>query len=221
LKGINGARLTHNHTRYYLCPSRLFHPHLPLAYSLALPPLSRPLSARLTHPLHPLPLTLAHCITRQYHYVLQSLTLWREVTHDMFKLWILAEDDLLESGNNYRLKYAFPLPLFLLLFPLPIFLPLFLFLLFLSLLPFPSSFPFFLSLLSFSFFPFPSFLFLLSFSFFPFPSLLSLLSFPFFPFPSFLSLLSFPFFPFPSFLSLLFPPFFPLFLFILVCNLAF
>eukprot|EP00026_Physarum_polycephalum_P003687 Phypoly_transcript_03700.p1 GENE.Phypoly_transcript_03700~~Phypoly_transcript_03700.p1 ORF type:complete len:686 (+),score=119.73 Phypoly_transcript_03700:176-2233(+) len=47
---------------------------------------------------------LTHNHSRQYHYVLQSLTLWREVTHDMFKLWILAEDDLLESGNNYRLK---------------------------------------------------------------------------------------------------------------------
>lgn len=47
---------------------------------------------------------LTHNHTRQYHYVLQSLTLWREVTHDMFKLWILAEDDLLESGNTYRLK---------------------------------------------------------------------------------------------------------------------
>lgn len=48
--------------------------------------------------------------------MLQSLTLWREVTHDMFKLWILAEDDLLESGNNYRLKYVFFLflPLFVL-----------------------------------------------------------------------------------------------------------
>eukprot|EP00918_Siedleckia_nematoides_P058061 GHVU01126570.1.p1 GENE.GHVU01126570.1~~GHVU01126570.1.p1 ORF type:complete len:690 (+),score=112.56 GHVU01126570.1:156-2225(+) len=47
---------------------------------------------------------LTHNHARQYHYVLQSLTLWREVTHDMFKLWILAEQDLLESGNNYRLK---------------------------------------------------------------------------------------------------------------------
>jgi len=47
---------------------------------------------------------LTHNHGRQYHYVLQSLTLWREVTHDMFKLWILAEQDLLESGNIYRLK---------------------------------------------------------------------------------------------------------------------
>jgi len=47
---------------------------------------------------------LTHNHARQYHYVLQSLTLWREVTHDMFKLWILAEQDLLESGNQYRLK---------------------------------------------------------------------------------------------------------------------
>jgi len=27
---------------------------------------------------------------RQYHYVLQSLTLWREVSTDMFKLWFLV-----------------------------------------------------------------------------------------------------------------------------------
>ena len=31
------------------------------------------------------------------------LTLWREVTHDMFRLWYLAEEDLLREGNWYRL----------------------------------------------------------------------------------------------------------------------
>ena len=46
---------------------------------------------------------LSHPHERQYAYVLQSLTLWREVTHDMFRLWYLAEDDLLREGNWYRL----------------------------------------------------------------------------------------------------------------------
>lgn len=36
----------------------------------------------------------------------QSLSLWREVAHEMFKLWILAEQDLLENLNTYRLKYV-------------------------------------------------------------------------------------------------------------------
>lgn len=40
---------------------------------------------------------------RQYAYVLQSLTLWREISTDMFKLWTLAENDMLREGNNYRL----------------------------------------------------------------------------------------------------------------------
>lgn len=93
---------------------------------------------------------LSHNHERQYNYVLQSLTLWREartrdaknprmhrprfssrprfsqcpsrrgasccvspftdirpshvqVATDMFKLWCLAEEDLLKEGNNYRL----------------------------------------------------------------------------------------------------------------------
>ena len=33
---------------------------------------------------------LTHSHSRQYHYVLQSLTLWREILHDFFKLWYLA-----------------------------------------------------------------------------------------------------------------------------------
>lgn len=40
---------------------------------------------------------------RQYHYVLQSLMLWREVSNDMFKLWYLAETDMLRQGTSYRL----------------------------------------------------------------------------------------------------------------------
>lgn len=47
---------------------------------------------------------LNHSHSKQYQYVLQSLTLWREVLHEMFQLWYLAESDLLEQGNTYRLR---------------------------------------------------------------------------------------------------------------------
>jgi len=46
---------------------------------------------------------LTHNHERQYHYVLQSLSLWREISNDMFKLWYLTESDLLQDGNLYRL----------------------------------------------------------------------------------------------------------------------
>jgi hypothetical protein len=46
---------------------------------------------------------LTHNHERQYQYVLQSLTLWREVSTDMFKLWYLAEQDMLRESNGYRL----------------------------------------------------------------------------------------------------------------------
>lgn len=47
---------------------------------------------------------LTHSHDRQYNYVLQSLTLWREISHEMFKLWYLADADMLERGNYYRLQ---------------------------------------------------------------------------------------------------------------------
>ena len=47
---------------------------------------------------------LSHNHEKQYQYVLQSLSLWREVLHDMFKLWCFAEDDLLNDNNWYRLR---------------------------------------------------------------------------------------------------------------------
>ncbi|TPX46014.1 hypothetical protein SeMB42_g03835 [Synchytrium endobioticum] len=47
---------------------------------------------------------LTHNHQRQYHYVFQSLTLWSMVLHDFYKLWMLAEADLLDSGNMYRLR---------------------------------------------------------------------------------------------------------------------
>jgi hypothetical protein len=39
---------------------------------------------------------------RQYHFVLQTLTLWSEISTDMFRLWVLAEDDMLRETNGYR-----------------------------------------------------------------------------------------------------------------------
>ena len=33
----------------------------------------------------------------------QSLTLWREIMHDMFRLWCLGEDDLLSETVAYKL----------------------------------------------------------------------------------------------------------------------
>eukprot|EP01116_Phalansterium_solitarium_P017910 TRINITY_DN4552_c0_g1_i1.p1 TRINITY_DN4552_c0_g1~~TRINITY_DN4552_c0_g1_i1.p1 ORF type:complete len:600 (-),score=224.27 TRINITY_DN4552_c0_g1_i1:264-2063(-) len=47
---------------------------------------------------------LAHSHERQYAYVLQSLSLWRDIQHDMFRLWCLAEQDMLDDDNMYRLR---------------------------------------------------------------------------------------------------------------------
>ncbi|KAG6910775.1 hypothetical protein DXG01_007662 [Tephrocybe rancida] len=47
---------------------------------------------------------LSHDHGKQYAYVLQSLTLWREILHDMFHLWSLAEQDLLADNVPYRLR---------------------------------------------------------------------------------------------------------------------
>jgi hypothetical protein len=57
---------------------------------------------------------LSHSHEKQYNYVYQSLSLWREVQHEMFQLWYvhwmlicdrcLAEKDLLSSENMYRLR---------------------------------------------------------------------------------------------------------------------
>jgi len=47
---------------------------------------------------------LSHDHANQYHYVLQSLTLWREIMHDMYRLWYLAEEDLLDPSNPYCLE---------------------------------------------------------------------------------------------------------------------
>ncbi|KZO94329.1 hypothetical protein CALVIDRAFT_484402 [Calocera viscosa TUFC12733] len=47
---------------------------------------------------------LSHDHSKQYAYVLQSLTLWREILHDMFRLWSFAEEDLLAAASPYRLR---------------------------------------------------------------------------------------------------------------------
>ena len=44
---------------------------------------------------------LTHSHERQFHFVLQSLTLWRDIANDMFKLWIHCENDLLDPTNEY------------------------------------------------------------------------------------------------------------------------
>eukprot|EP00931_Biecheleriopsis_adriatica_P073992 TRINITY_DN48181_c0_g1_i1.p1 TRINITY_DN48181_c0_g1~~TRINITY_DN48181_c0_g1_i1.p1 ORF type:complete len:623 (+),score=153.15 TRINITY_DN48181_c0_g1_i1:64-1869(+) len=46
---------------------------------------------------------LTHSHRTQYTFVLQSLLLWREIMGNMFALWQLTEDDLLDSNSSYRL----------------------------------------------------------------------------------------------------------------------
>lgn len=46
---------------------------------------------------------LSHNHQRQYTFVLQSMTLWREVLDNMFQLWHLAEEDLLDEEHVYSL----------------------------------------------------------------------------------------------------------------------
>jgi len=46
---------------------------------------------------------LSHDHERQYTFVLQSMTLWREVLDNMFQLWHLAEEDLLDEEHAYVL----------------------------------------------------------------------------------------------------------------------
>jgi len=46
---------------------------------------------------------LSHSHQRQYTFVLQSMTLWREVLDNMFQLWHLAEEDLLDEEHAYEL----------------------------------------------------------------------------------------------------------------------
>jgi Protein of unknown function (DUF2009) len=47
---------------------------------------------------------LSHSHERQYYYALQSLTLWRDIIDDMFRLWAMAEEDLLSETVTYSLQ---------------------------------------------------------------------------------------------------------------------
>jgi hypothetical protein len=47
---------------------------------------------------------LTHSHEAQYNYVLQSLTLWAAIVEDMFRLWYLAEVDLLSDTQSYDLR---------------------------------------------------------------------------------------------------------------------
>jgi len=46
---------------------------------------------------------LSHSHKTQYTFVMQSLLLWREIMGNMFQLWQLTEQDLLDSDSSYRL----------------------------------------------------------------------------------------------------------------------
>ena len=47
---------------------------------------------------------LTHSHEHQYSFVLQTLTLWKMILHDMYRLWFLAEEDLLDPSNKYVLE---------------------------------------------------------------------------------------------------------------------
>jgi hypothetical protein len=49
---------------------------------------------------------LSHTHELQYNYVLQSLALWAAILEDMFRLWYLAEQDLLSTTQPYELKHT-------------------------------------------------------------------------------------------------------------------
>jgi hypothetical protein len=47
---------------------------------------------------------LSHSHERQYYFALQSLTLWRDIVDDFFRLWSMAEQDLLNPSIAYKLE---------------------------------------------------------------------------------------------------------------------
>nr|CAG8467603.1 14730_t:CDS:10 [Entrophospora candida]CAG8469270.1 10638_t:CDS:10 [Entrophospora candida] len=47
---------------------------------------------------------LSHNHETQYCYAKQTLSLWSEIQYEMFKLWTLADRDLLSENNTYRLR---------------------------------------------------------------------------------------------------------------------
>jgi len=46
---------------------------------------------------------LSHSHSTQFEFVRQTLMLWREIQTQMFKLWIMADRDLLSTASHYRL----------------------------------------------------------------------------------------------------------------------
>ena len=46
---------------------------------------------------------LTHDHSRQYAFIEQTLSLWSDILGDFFRLWCLAEEDLLDGSNAYRL----------------------------------------------------------------------------------------------------------------------
>ena len=46
---------------------------------------------------------LSHGHSKQYHFVKQSLSLWRNITRHMYKLWLLMEEDFLDEDVTYTL----------------------------------------------------------------------------------------------------------------------
>lgn len=47
---------------------------------------------------------LTHGHEMQYNFVLQSLALWKNISDQMFRLWIIAEDDLLNPDEPYEFR---------------------------------------------------------------------------------------------------------------------
>jgi len=87
---LNSNRLPIDKIISYL--QKLFHPsRISPGYSLAI--ISGQDGARLSH---------SH--ERQYYFALQSLTLWRDIVDDMFRLWQVAEADLLNETITYHLQ---------------------------------------------------------------------------------------------------------------------
>ncbi|KAH9601491.1 Protein of unknown function DUF2009 [Trypanosoma melophagium] len=49
---------------------------------------------------------LTHDHRRQYYFVLQSLTLWKNICRRMFSLWTIAEEDMLNPNEPYEFRYT-------------------------------------------------------------------------------------------------------------------
>eukprot|EP01061_Rhynchopus_euleeides_P002439 TRINITY_DN11875_c0_g2_i1.p1 TRINITY_DN11875_c0_g2~~TRINITY_DN11875_c0_g2_i1.p1 ORF type:complete len:482 (+),score=198.77 TRINITY_DN11875_c0_g2_i1:140-1585(+) len=47
---------------------------------------------------------LSHNHGKQFHFVRQSLLLWRNITRSMYKLWLLMEEDFLDTDTPYSLE---------------------------------------------------------------------------------------------------------------------